>query len=59
MKKLTRCPICGNKGEDAVFAFYCTNNECQNFRKDIKPIVSKDEDEDDDGNRHYWPSYDD
>lgn len=35
MKKLTHCPICGSRGEDVVFDFYCSNNECQNYRKDI------------------------
>lgn len=56
MKKLTRCPICGSKGEDAVFAFYCTNKECQNFRKDINPIISDKEEE---KPVCHWPSYDD
>ena len=59
MKKLKRCPICGYNGEDVVFTFYCTNSECQNFRKDIKPIISDDRDDDNEIVNYYWPSYDD
>ena len=30
--KSLRCPVCGFDGEDLVFAFYCLNPECQNFK---------------------------
>lgn len=28
---MEKCPICGSSGKDMVFAFYCSNKECQNF----------------------------
>ena len=26
------CPLCGSSGEDLVFAFYCSNFGCRNFK---------------------------
>lgn len=31
---MEKCPICGSSGKDMVFAFYCSNKECQNFKQD-------------------------
>lgn len=27
------CPLCGNKGDNLVFAFYCSNEGCKNYRE--------------------------
>jgi len=32
------CPICGSKGEDLIFNFYCSNPSCQNFQDKNKSI---------------------
>jgi len=29
---MSKCPICGSKGDDLVFNFYCLNPTCQNFQ---------------------------
>lgn len=34
MTKLTHCPICGYRGEDLLFKFYCSNSECINYKKE-------------------------
>lgn len=56
MKKLIRCPICGCKGEDLVFIFICSSPNCQNYRKDIEPIISDDDSEKENLN-FSWPPY--
>ena len=28
-----KCPLCNSCGEDLVFAFYCSNQNCKNYRK--------------------------
>ncbi len=33
MKKLEHCPLCNRFGTDVTFAFWCTNSECQNYKK--------------------------
>jgi hypothetical protein len=27
------CPVCGSEGDDLVFAFYCANPDCANYRQ--------------------------
>lgn len=27
------CPLCGERGDDLVFAFYCSNIKCKNYSK--------------------------
>lgn len=27
-----KCPLCDGDGEDLVFAFYCSNEKCRNFK---------------------------
>jgi len=34
---MSKCPVCGSKGEDLVFKFYCSNVGCQNFHKLSQP----------------------
>jgi hypothetical protein len=57
LKKLTRCPVCGSRGEDVIFAFYCINDECQNYRKDITPILDYEKKDDKEFNSimRLWP----
>jgi len=31
--KTVPCPLCGTQGEDLVFAFYCYNEQCKNYKK--------------------------
>ena len=31
IEKLSLCMLCGHKGDDLVFKFYCSNNECRNY----------------------------
>jgi len=26
------CPLCGNRGEDLIFAFYCSSKQCINYK---------------------------
>jgi len=26
------CPVCGSDGDDLIFAFYCSNKNCQNYK---------------------------
>lgn len=46
-----------------AFAFFCYNKECQNYRKDIKPIDTANRQDDNNTENHWtathWPSYDD
>jgi hypothetical protein len=28
-----QCPLCGNIGDDLVFRFYCSNNNCKNYKE--------------------------
>lgn len=61
MKKLIRCPICGERGLDVVFKFYCSNSTCQNYKEGAMRDTYysiKDED-DDDSSLYNWPIYDD
>ena len=30
---MSKCPVCGSKGWDLVFNFYCSNQICQNFKQ--------------------------
>lgn len=30
-KYKSKCPICGNLGEDLIFKFYCSNKICKNY----------------------------
>lgn len=46
-KKSLYCPLCGSRGEDMVFAFYCMNPECPNFR-DTSSVEEATEYDDDD-----------
>ena len=64
MKKHIKCIICGSKGEDMVFAFYCINEKCQNFNleskqeeKDEKFVKTlfEEEDELDKYYNNFWP----
>lgn len=32
VKKLEHCPLCNKFGTDVSFAFWCTNEECQNYK---------------------------
>ena len=52
-KKSLQCPICGSKGEDMIFAFYCANTECQNFR-DAKYEDSEDYEDDWHNDAPFW-----
>jgi len=31
--KTCSCPLCGTQGEDIIFAFYCQNQDCKNFKE--------------------------
>ena len=60
--KIKNCPICGSQGEDMIFAFYCFNIECQNFKKEVSDedneIISSVKDVDDHdpySSYGYWP----
>jgi len=41
MKKIEKCPICGSQGEDLIFAFYCSNENCQNYKRILEKDFKK------------------
>ena len=63
MKKHLCCPVCGSAGEDMLFAFYCSNENCQNFRiaggkklnEEAKAKNNKDENNDAYSVYGFWP----
>ena len=58
-KKSLYCPICGSQGEDMIFAFYCINTKCQNFRENINKEADRDEVDEREYDNNYWPLYGD
>lgn len=47
-----------------LFAFFCYNKECQNYRKDIEPLRTANGQDNDNESDNYWvtahwPTYDD
>ena len=67
MKAFDKCPICGDCGEDLLFAFYCYNKKCQNYSKHVeKPMNNGNKKEfegmdisSDYGDFTHWPFNDD
>lgn len=39
MKPLNdKCPICNSTGDDLIVKFYCSNPDCQNYKKDLYKV---------------------